>query len=94
VPAVRRIARRHLLDIEAEQHLIFRQRLGPAAKTVPLHFSLMIWRSRSLSHCSASSIAFGVSRSSGNASLGTIESDHIRRQFATVSMRLFTSPQR
>ena len=35
----RRIARRHLLDVfEAEQHLIFGQRLGPAAKTVPLHF--------------------------------------------------------
>jgi hypothetical protein len=35
----RRIARRHLLDIfETEQHLIFGQRLGPAAKTVPLHF--------------------------------------------------------
>ena len=35
----RRIARRHLLDVfEAGQHLIFRQRLGPAAKTVPLHF--------------------------------------------------------
>jgi hypothetical protein len=35
----RRIARRRLLDVfEAEQHLIFGQRLGPAAKTVPLHF--------------------------------------------------------
>ena len=33
----RRIARRRLLDVfEAEQHLIFRQRLGPAPKTVPL----------------------------------------------------------
>jgi hypothetical protein len=35
----RRIAHRHLLDVfKAEQHLIFGQRLGPAAKMVPLHF--------------------------------------------------------
>jgi hypothetical protein len=35
----RRIARRRLLDVfETEQHLIFGQRLRPAAKTVPLHF--------------------------------------------------------
>ncbi len=35
----RRIARRRLLDVfKAEQHLIFGQRLGPAAKTVPLQF--------------------------------------------------------
>jgi hypothetical protein len=35
----RRIARRHLFDVfETEQHLVFGQRLGPAAKTVPLHF--------------------------------------------------------
>jgi hypothetical protein len=54
--------------------------------------SLMIWRSRSFCIRSTSSIAFSVSRSSGNASLAMTESDHIRRHFATVSMRLFTSP--
>ena len=48
----------------------------------------MIWRSRSFSHRSASSIAFSVSRSSGNASLGMIKSDHIRRHFATISTAL------
>lgn len=35
----RLIARRRLLDVfEAEQHLIFEQRLSPAAKTMPLQF--------------------------------------------------------
>src|SRR5437867_3411485 len=48
----------------------------------------MIWRSRSFCVRSASSIAFSVSTSSGNASLGMTESDHSRRHFATVSMRL------
>ena len=40
--------------------------------------SLMIWRSRSFCTRSASSIAFSVSGSSGNASLGITKSDHIR----------------
>ena len=35
--------------------------------------SLMIWRSRSFCICSASSIAFSVSGSSGSASLGMAE---------------------
>lgn len=36
---LRRIARDRLLDVfQAEQHLIFGQRLRPAAKTVPLQF--------------------------------------------------------
>ena len=48
--------------------------------------SLMIWRSRSFSCRSASSIAFSVSGSSGSASLDMIKSDHIRRQFATISI--------
>jgi hypothetical protein len=48
----------------------------------------MIWRSRSLSHRSASSIAFSISRSSGNAALGMIKSDHVRRHFATIPMHL------
>jgi hypothetical protein len=47
----------------------------------------MTWHNRSFCIRSASSIAFNVSRSSGNASLGMIESDYIRGQFATVSMR-------
>jgi hypothetical protein len=56
--------------------------------------SLMIWRSRSFAHRSASGIDFSVSRSSGKRRSVMTESDHIQRYFATVSMRLFTSPHR
>jgi hypothetical protein len=77
-----------LLDVfEAEQHLIFGQCLGPAAKTVPLQF-LMIWRSRSLSHRSASSIAFSISGSSGSASFSITKSDHMRAHFATIPLHV------
>jgi hypothetical protein len=48
----------------------------------------MIWRSRSLSQRSASSIAFSVAGSSGSASFGITKSDHNRRHFATVARRL------
>jgi hypothetical protein len=67
--------------------LIFGQRLGPAAKTVPLQF-LMIWRSRSLSHRSASSIAFSISGSSGSASFSITKSDHMRSHFATIPLHV------
>jgi len=44
----------------------------------------IVFRKRSFCTRSASSIAFNVSESSGNASLGMTKSDHIRPNFATI----------
>jgi hypothetical protein len=72
-----------LLDVfEAEQHLIFGQRLGPAAKTVPLQFLDDLTQPLALTPLGEQH-RFHVSRSSGNTSLAMTESDHIRQHLAT-----------
>jgi hypothetical protein len=62
-------ARLSLLEVfEREQQLILRQRLGATPEAMALQFLDDLWASRSLRICSAISITFSVSGSSGSAS--------------------------
>ena len=66
-------ARLDLLDLfKAEQQLIFRQRLGPAAEAMALQFLDDPDGSRSFCVRSAISIAFSVPGSSGSESVTTV----------------------